>query len=491
MKSIHGVKLYFSDFFEVAPSTIQRYGAFNISLVSDLPLFIDPFLLFNSQKRVYRNLHDQIIKYLLFLKEKSGNQRLDAGLIKAWYAFPEIKQNWLGFSLSGNRGRGLGGDFARALYKNLHLVFSNFGDEQISQGTHLEKLCLVDDGVGKDSISDFTTNLIHGYLLEYTEKFAQKHIDKSRRMDFVVSKSRFNYRTETWERKSYNLPYHNGNYVLLCPRDMLTKDDTWINKTDLIEGFERIPEAIPNDQLRAQINNYFRNLLPKEPKKKDETDAARETILHYPELLDYYIKYKEETGDQAVTTSEWRVDYCKRIYFEQFRELSRLLLQTTEFYKIGGNTYDEAKQRVEFLRDVVENKSGHRIFYADGQPIQREEDVHILYRLTFFGTPSDVSREVNDGRGPADFKLSRGSQDKCLVEFKLASNTQIKRNLQHQTKIYEKASDAKRSIKVIFFFSETEELKVNRVLKELNLIGHPDIVLVDARMDNKPSGSRA
>ena len=41
------------------------------------------------------------------------------------------------------------------------------------------------------------------------------------------------------------------------------------------------------------------------------------------------------------------------------------------------------------------------------------------------------------GRGAVDFKISRGSKDKTLVEFKLAKNTQLKRNLKNQVKIYE------------------------------------------------------
>jgi hypothetical protein len=43
--------VYFSDFFGVSAATIQKFGAFNISLVADLPLSIDPFLLFNRKSR--------------------------------------------------------------------------------------------------------------------------------------------------------------------------------------------------------------------------------------------------------------------------------------------------------------------------------------------------------------------------------------------------------------------------------------------------------
>jgi hypothetical protein len=39
------------------------------SLVTDLPLFIDPFLLFNSKKRVYGELQDRMIGYLCFLRD--------------------------------------------------------------------------------------------------------------------------------------------------------------------------------------------------------------------------------------------------------------------------------------------------------------------------------------------------------------------------------------------------------------------------------------
>src|SRR5215213_8599843 len=116
------MKRYFSDFFEVSTKTIEEYGAFNISLVADLPLFIDPFLLFNSHKEEYRKLHDNIINYLMFLRDKSGDPRIDPGLIKSWYRFPEVKQNWLGFSATSNKGSGLGHKFAAALHNNLQKI---------------------------------------------------------------------------------------------------------------------------------------------------------------------------------------------------------------------------------------------------------------------------------------------------------------------------------------------------------------------------------
>jgi hypothetical protein len=486
------MKIYFSDFFHVPKSALRKYGAFDVSLLADLPLFVDPFLLFNSRKPAYRALHDRIIAYLRFLKEQSAtDQDLDAALLDAWYMFPEVGQNWLGFSAQGNHGHGLGKKFAGALHTSLGRIFGSFGTENVTRGSHLEKLCLIRDGVGRDNISDFTNNLIHEYLLSYTQTFAVRHIEPALRRKVAVRKVRFNYQTETWETASFDLPWYLNDYVLLTPKDMLTRDETWINKTDLIDNFQGIPESIPNAQLRAQISNYFRKMLPRSPTRKDEREAAFRTVQNFPELIDFYIKHKEDTGDKAESIAGQRVEFSQQLYLEQFRQLAELLQRQTAFYTIPGDSYDDAYKRVLFFKDVIENKGGHRIFYIGTTPLEREEDLHILYRMTWFATTSDVTREANDGRGPVDFKVSRGSKDKTLVEFKLAKNTQLERNLKNQTPIYERASGAKRSIKVIVFFTAAERRRVEGILKKLQLVGDNDVVLIDARKDNKPSGSKA
>jgi len=60
--------IYFTDYFGVTEEQLEAHGAFNISLITDLPLFIDPFLLFNNEKPEYQALHDEIIRYLRFLR---------------------------------------------------------------------------------------------------------------------------------------------------------------------------------------------------------------------------------------------------------------------------------------------------------------------------------------------------------------------------------------------------------------------------------------
>ena len=485
---------FFSDTFGVPEQTLADYGALDVSLIADLPLFIDPFLLFTSAKPEYQQLHADIVKYLKFLKTKSDAGTVTVGSLREWYCFKEVKQNWMGYCELGNEGAGLGIGFARSLNRNLAIILQDFGKEVGTAGTHLEKVCLIKDGVGKDNVSDFATNLIKNYLLNFTQDFALEQVPKEMLRKVVVDRARFDYKMEVWVRETYTLPYFNGDFILLTPTDMLTKDENWINQRDMVDRFRSIPAAVSDPQIRSQVSNYFEKLLwedvEEEPTADDFREAALETVRKFPFLLDVYIKMKEDTGDQALSVSDEKVLFAQLVFNNAVRGLSELLPE--DFYASPPvGTYQEAQDRLRYLKHVIEDQGGHRFFYQDGKPIRREKDLHVLYRLVWFGTKSDFGAEADDGRGPVDFKISYGAKDKTLVEFKLAGSSSLKNNLKKQLPIYQKASDAPKGIKAIVYFTEKDFERADGIVAELGMTGSPNIVFIDARSDNKPSGSKA
>ncbi len=488
--------VYFSDFFDISEQIIEDYGAFNISLINDLPLFIDPFLLFGSKKKEYQKLHDEILDYLVFLKEKSAEGITSISQIKAWYYFPEVKQNWLGYSMFGNGGSGLAKEFGEALSSNMHIVFSDLRKERITTSSHLEKAGLFSIGVGRDNIIDFTCNLIKSYLLNYSQSFAINHLSDNQRKKVTANKVYFDFYLERWMPKEFILPYYDNDYVLLTPKDILTKDDNWINNHDLVGNFSSICNSIPNDQLRLEIQNYLNKRIPKKennkrPSQKEITKAIYQTINQFPAIIDYYIKQKEVDKDGAQRASKLKVNEVESIFIKNVQDLVQQLSNQTDFYKVSeDDSYTAAFKRIEFFKKVIEDNDGYKLFYHKGEPIKREIDLQLIYRLTWFATDFDVNREPNNGRGPVDYAISKGAKDKTLVEFKLASNSQLKRNLQNQVPIYEQANQTRKSIKVILYFDTTEFLKVTEILKELKLEGYENIVLIDAGNDNKQSASK-
>jgi hypothetical protein len=487
------MKIYFSDVFACDRDALEEYGALNVSLVADLPLFIDPFLLFHSKKSEYQRLHEKMIRYVAFLKQKATEGTVSDALLKSWYTFREVKQTWLGWSLEGNDGRGLGMKFARSLHKNLNKVFANFGKEDVRVSAHIEKVCLFDSGVGRDNISDFTTNLIKEYLLEYTQEFTKQYIPRNLRGRFAVKKVKFNYKTEAWESKIFTLPKHDDDYVLLTPEDILTKDDIWINRGDLLRNYDHIVDSIPNDQLRAQIDNYFQAALRRqakddEPTAKETRNAVAKVLMRFPEVFDYFIKEREKHGNKAVKNSLVKVEKTKGLFIEQISALIELL-DRKAFYAIEGDSYEAAFQRVQFLKHVIEDNNGYRFFWIKNQPIERESDLQLIYRLTWFNTRFSVDSEVNNGLGPVDYKISDGAKGSSLVEFKLASNTKLRQNLENQVKVYQKANSTQKSVKAIIYFTASQRKRVEKILKDLKLEDDKSIVLIDARKDNKVSAS--
>lgn len=485
------MNVYFTDFFGVTIDDMENYGAFNVSLINDLPVFVDPFLFFNSDKKEYQKLHEDVIKYVTFLRDMSEGGEISKGLIKHWFLFPEVKQNWLGFSRVGNGGSGLGKSFASALNSNLATIFTNFGSEKITKGSHLEKLCLIRDGVGRDSISDFTTNLIKGFICEYTQEFAAKYIDPVRLKKLSVPHAEFDYTTRRWVGGVYTLPFIDSDYVLLTPKDILTKDEAWINKSDIVGDFDAIIGSVPNDELRGQINDYFLRNMPPSPNKKEVSSAVSTTVRKYPELIDRYIRLKEESGDEAVAVSDQKIKETESIFISQVAEFITELNDKSEFYKKKPDTQEEAYNRLLFLKQVIENNDGYRLFYIKGEPVKRESDLQLIFRLTWYASTDDVNAEVNNGRGPVDYKISRGSGDSTLVEFKLASNSKLKQNLLNQVEVYKKANATKKTIKAILYFSDSELGKVLKIMTELKLKEGNELVLIDARNTNKPSASNA
>ena len=483
--------LYFSDQFEVKPELLEESGLYNISLVSDLPLFVDPFLLFDSENDKYLSWHNQVIDYLRFLRDRSLEGRIDLRRLNYWYRFPEVKENWLGFTRIGNTGSGLGYDFARALNDNLARIFKDFGDERITKGSHLEKLCLIKEGVGRDNISDFTTNLIKPFLLELTQEFAIKNIDKKYLSPFVVPRAKFDFKSGVWVRAKYTLPKFNGEFVLLTPKDILTVDEAWINRPDLYEEFENIPPAIPDEDLRQEVSSFFYSHLSKDSKKEDRYKAAAQTIDKYPQLIDYYIKHKEESSTTAHAVSKEKVSTTEEIFNGQLKALALGLEENTSFYNIPTGSYKEALNKVNTFKDYIENNDGYKIIQLATKISRKEEIAQIFFGILFKGSPYSSDREVNNGRGAVDFKISMGSRDSTLIEFKLASNTKLERNLQKQVAIYEKANSTRQSIKVIICFEPPHTDKVNKILNSLGIQGKEGIILIDAREDNKPSASAA
>ena len=487
--------IYFSDFFRIDESKIEAYGAFNISLINDLPLFVDPFTLFGSEKVEYQQLHDEILEYITFLRDKVNEGEVPKAKLRSWYFFREVKQNWFGYSLVGNSGRGLAMQFAKDFSKTLNVLFRNLGKETLTQSSHLEKACLIKSGVGRDNISDFSTNLIKGYLLDYTEKFALENLKPFQLRKISVPKAYFNYKVERWMPKSYMLPYISGDYIILTPRDILTKDENWINRHDLDGNFDDICNSVENDELRFAIQNYFQQCIPapdpkKKPSKKDKKAAITKVIEKFPEILDLYIKTKEEGKNEAKTLVEEDVESVESFFVKNIVKLVALL-NDNNFYDFSIDlSYESIKNRIGILKNAIEEKEGFHAFYHQGNHIKREKELQLIQKLVWYASPKTPDNQQDYQENFSKIVIYRGKRDKNKFSFKLASNNKLKDYLiKHVKPQKEDDEDLEQLVVVIFYFDSYDLGIVNSLLNEINMNKNKNILLIDAGIKDNESES--
>ena len=495
--------MFFTEKFQVSSEILKSYGAVDISLICDVPLFVDPMLIFNSDNERYTELHNNIIHYFYFLYTKA-TQGLTPKEIDAWFNFSEVPNNWLGYSLCGNKGLALGKKYANFLYDNIAFAIDT---HSISKSTHIEKVMLLYEGSGKDKISDLTVNLIKGFLCEYTETFALKHIKKEFLEKFPVDKAYFNYDTESFISKEFTLPYiynedNKKEYVLLTPYDILREDEPAINKKDFLNSYDRIRTVIENVSLRAYVNNYIglavrryeenqrKNKRPIKEKsiEKVEKQAFEEVVKEHPELYDYYIKLRETDTDEIRLQC---LDELNKLFVASKNMIA--LFESKNYQRNEMLTArEEAKQRIKFFKHIIEDCDGYKNLYVKGVQIAQENDLQRLFRFVWYGTTYKVDAESNNGRGQTDFIISKGQANQNIVEFKLASNSRLA-HVFTQVKIYEAANCADGSLIVIFYFSEEEQVYAEQVIKDAGYEEMIDdaIFLIDCRNDNKISASKA
>lgn len=498
----------FSEEFEISSKIVELYGAINISLICDIPLFIDPLLIFNSSKIEYQELHKKIIRYFYFLAKKAEKELNDAE-IKAWFTFKEVCNNWLGYALKGNKGSALDMEFGRFLYKNIAFVLNN---NNISKGKHAEKIMLLYKKSGKDKISDMTVNLIKEYLCEYTEKFAKRHLKNNKKCKMmIVDKVGFNYETESFYSREYYLPYiinekGKEEYILLTPKDMLRQEEPSINRKDFFSNIDNILYSIDNDVLRNEVNNYIQLAIlryeremkdiNKEPKEKEEQkvkmNAFEQKVEEHPEIYDYYIRLKEYEKKEVRKKCEKEVNEQIEKLIKNAEEICNVIQREGYIANESITAKEETRERIKFFKHVIEDCDAYKNLYYDGKRIAKEDDLNRMFRFVWMKSKFKANFETNNGRGEADVVVSKGSDNQCVAEFKLASNTRGLKKVFEQAEVYCKANGCTEKIIVIFYFDEKEYENVQKWINKNNLgkLLDQDIFLIDCRYDNKISGSK-
>lgn len=239
----------------------------------DIPLYVDPFLLWRSPSQVDQGLHTSLVNafnHLGVLVAKGREDQAIATLIAA----SECDEVGLGSSAT-RQGKRIGEAKAReivALFKRIpHYAQSGF--------RHFEEIQFFVEGISKDRISDICCSFLKSFLIDFTMQQCQK-LGISRQASNIENV--YDYRKNAFETQiGIELPVNpkNGKPLIFVPKRWL-RFVPWLSYDDYFEKYCPQDEIThkPEELSRVEVLNFNRD--------------------HFG-VVDEYIKTKERTFEDC------------------------------------------------------------------------------------------------------------------------------------------------------------------------------------------------
>jgi hypothetical protein len=465
----------FSQHFGIDTSDLASANLIDPFLNVDTQLFIDPILLEKSSNEIirgeayaaFREHFANFLKLLDISKNEGdaawrGAQRL--------LNLREPPENGLGYGGSSRSGSSRPAEIRDAIMRT--------AKEIVELGSHdpemISLMGFFEEGVGPDTISDFTTRVIERQLSKITETYCNSR----------------GIPTDKQIGADYGLPFLNdGNngksFIVLVPRDI-------VRDLPMANDWSEVETAISaNRRIRDSVNVLLSGIA--RPTVADRKIALRRAAMQSSELFELFLQSIKSAAAHYDPNSD-ALGYYR---------LKDLLAGDRNSFK-ANRKYDLANG-VETLIELVHDTIAmfrHHVEKGNlweelwiGDTPKRERAAQLIYYAIAdcfcMANDVDISPEANMGGGPIDFKFSKGYSARVLVEIKRSSGSVV-HGYEKQLEFYKEAARTFHGIFVVVNFGD-----LGRKLSEIQRIramrlaaGQPasDIVVIDATP--KASASR-
>ncbi len=472
----------FAEHYEIERTA--RDDWFDPILTLDTKLFIDPFLLYDQEAGHFDGCHAEVIAFFnsvfkMIAKARGDRRSLPWRRASSLLLFPEAEELCLGYTSRGTRGSGSGSQLSTVIAEALWEAI-RAGVQRI---THFEEIRILREGIGADRISDITAGLIRAHLAQYTRSICRRHRVACVPMNYLRG---VYVRSEgRWMPREFLLPRnpYNGKPILLVPRRYLRSlpsvdpDDFW---------------EYCYDNANETIRNEYSSDVTRNVDKKTIIEFAR----RHPDLRATYLRHLESAHPSPYDlASDPRGLYR---WYDSARDYCADHPLKAEISTLAGlqRTVDLVIE--EFARFVKDNRGWKLLWNDNGRP-KPEEAVQLL----FLGTVAhycrandiDVTPEADIGRGPVDFKVSRGHHLRAHIEVKLASNSRFWNGLERQLPTYMRTEGVRLGHFLVVVQSQADLRRLSEIGRRVAAVREAtglDIThhVVDARRGGAPSASR-
>ncbi len=266
----------------IRPRLIDHYGILGAQnkfdfaipfLHEDIPLYVDPFLMWKSPSQQDQSLHDTLINAF----NAFGREANSGGMSQCVERLCRISEcNEVGLGNSASRtGKRIGKEKALEILG----LFERLPHYAKSECHHIEETQLYIDGISKDRISDLACNFLKSFLIDFT-------IDQCERAGIPLQDVTVSDVYSVRDRKFIDdykakLPCHpeTGDNLIFVPKRWL-RYVPWINYED-----------------------YFKHHCPQDDIAHEGEELNHVQVLQYNVnnygVVDAYIKEKERTFEDC------------------------------------------------------------------------------------------------------------------------------------------------------------------------------------------------
>ena len=439
--------MFVSEYFGLGDE-LDKKEIFDCILDKDSPFFINLMRLkvcnILEFQDSYQSINDYFSKIAMLLNaSESKGDKMYKSAIKL-FKFSEVNGINLGFSESEH-----GAGFGEKLRKQVISDAFDIVKKGVQYPEIFQLVSLFEENIGPDRLSDMVATIIYPDIVKFTKRIQDElGINKEKYSEYIFL-----------EDGLVVNPYK-GCEILFLPKDIL-------HELPIAKCWDDIDRVVSeNENIRREINEAVGEEWSRWY-SRDKKAYLKEHIFKDPEKCSRVIEAyrKSEVAKYDLNND---VEYFAATLIKTMKR------EGINFAVEGAkekDSFEAAFDVLDIFRDWVEyNKGWDTIQGAESS--KREK---IVQRLIHLGSKNyisannlDISFEPDAGRGPVDFKVSRGG-DKTIVEIKLSTNAQYLHGYEEQVEEYGKAECTDKMIYVFVDLGNPGRLKKITETYQLNL----------------------
>ena len=460
-------KIFFSEEFNLK-DRMDEEAIFDPIINADSNYFINIKRLRETNIPEFSGAYDKINKYfwdigqLLLAANGDTNHVAYRAAIKL-FDFSEVDGINLGTS-KGNPGKGFGETLGEQIVKSAsEIVLTCSNHPEIF---HL--LSLFEDNVGPDRISDMIATLVHDEIVKYTKRAYDK---------LGITEEKYS----EYEFKNGIIinPYKRNKELLLVPINIL-------HEIPIARGWDDIERVCTeNEAIKQEMNELIRTEWYKLTTSQKKSAIKRQIFMKDSSLNKIINAYNESTLNECDIMGDSENFIEKMAH--KYRDTYPLFLLETK------DSYEATLEICNHFKKLIEECKGYELLY-NGETARDEKVVQKALHMTAYyyclANNLDLSPEPNAGRGPVDFKISRGN-DKTVIEIKLTSNQDTIHGFETQIEEYAKAENTNK--KVFLMIDNGHKIRAGKVMKlykEKNESGKNPATVICVNAEPKKSASK-